>query len=102
MSWAIERKAFTDKNEEQPEVKALRDAISKAADHGILLFCANPDKGPGEENKTYPHTLSTRIFCIGAASEDGKPWGKIGENAPSDFYLPGVDLGKQGVTPNVL
>ena len=100
MSWAIEKKPMTEKGEEPTEVKNLRRALRQAADKPILLFCAHPDKGPGEKNTTYPKNLGDRIFCIGAANKDGNAWGQIGDKT-SDFYLPGVDLGIPTETSNV-
>jgi hypothetical protein len=89
MSWAIDKVA--DDNDER--VSRLRTAVSNAA-KTVLLFCANPDKGEGRKNDTYPATLSTRVFCIGAANEDGQRWKKISSDDEScSFYLPGVELG---------
>lgn len=90
MSWAIDKKV-----PEGVEVMALRNAIKTAADKNILLFCANPDKGQSEKNETYPWTMDTqRVFCIGAATEDGRPWPRIDpEDESCDFLIPGVDLG---------
>lgn len=93
MSWAIDFDAQDPTNHRE---KPLRAAIERAADKNILLFCANPDKGPGNsENKTYPYYLDkSRIFCIGAATKDGSPWPQIDPEDPScNFYLPGVGLG---------
>ncbi|KAL1855204.1 hypothetical protein Daus18300_011205 [Diaporthe australafricana] len=89
MSWAIDE---MDENAR----KRLREAVTEAADEGILLFCANPDRGTStSENKTYPYyENSTRVFCIGAADQDGKRWSKIPSNDNSCNYLfPGVELG---------
>lgn len=93
MSWAIEEKEMDDQTN---RMSALRDAIKLAADSNILLFCANPDKGAGyPENKSYPKQLDTsRVFCIGAATQDGTRWEKIdGSDASCDYFLPGVELG---------
>lgn len=52
-----------------------------------------PDKGAGEKNTTYPKAIhSDRVFSIGAATRDGNPWSKTGDERP-DFYFPGVELG---------
>ena len=72
---------------------ALRTAVTKAANAKILLFCTNPDKGIGYENKTYPFCLDTeRVFCIGAAKE-GHPSSHIDTvNDKTDLYLPGINI----------
>ncbi|KAL7931628.1 hypothetical protein V8C35DRAFT_309949 [Trichoderma chlorosporum] len=93
MSWAIDEK---ESDYQTKRMDALRDAIKLAADNNILLFCANPDKGAGfPENKSYPKQLDTnRVFCIGAATQDGIRWEKIdGGDTSCDYFLPGVELG---------
>lgn len=94
MSWAIDEKASDYKTK---RVNALRDAIKLAADNNILLFCANPDKGLGHQNNTYPKQLdANRVFCIGAATQDGNRWREIDPTDTScDYFLPGVELGIQ-------
>jgi hypothetical protein len=94
MSWAI------DKSDETEQASQLREAITLAADRGILLFCANPDKNmPGateyKDNDTYPKALvpEKMLFCIGAATQDGKPWRQISKHDQScEYFLPGVEL----------
>ena len=90
MSWSIDMHDTDGMND---RVNALRQAVKTAADKGILLFCANPDKGQGYENKTYPFCLDTeRVFCIGAA-KDGHPYSQIDTtNDKTDLYLPGVNI----------
>jgi hypothetical protein len=97
MSWAIDKDGAVDTSKE----RQLRDAIKMAADAGILLFCANPDKGEGNpDNRTYPWLLdSQRIFCIGAANQDGNRWAQIDSRDTScNYYFPGVELGIQVVS----
>ncbi|KAJ0275472.1 hypothetical protein COL940_008821 [Colletotrichum noveboracense] len=99
MSWAIDQSDSIQKTQEAQETQ-LREAITMAEDHGILLFCANPDKNkpgnlPYKSNKTYPKSLVSEqtLFCIGAATPDGKPWERIHQSDQScDFILPGVKL----------
>jgi len=101
MSWAIDEKPQASQGQEDPGGRALRTAIGKAIDANILLFCAHPDKGPGENNTTYPKNLDiASIICIGAATSDGNPWGKIGDSS-ANFYLPGVELGIPAETKDV-
>ncbi|MCJ1394257.1 hypothetical protein MMC18_007135 [Xylographa bjoerkii] len=90
MSWSIDK---LDTDATTNRVTALRNAVLKAADANILLFCANPDKGIGYGTKTYPTFLdSDRIFCIGAAKE-GHPSSQIDTaNDKTDLYLPGVNI----------
>jgi hypothetical protein len=100
MSWAIDHSTNTPQN----EIDALQDACLLAAESGILLFCAYPDKGPYDpENNTYPNLLNSRpkdpdcdIFVIGAATQDGIPWAKIHPaDETCEYWLPGVELGIQ-------
>ena len=52
-----------------------------------------PDKGAGVKNDTYPKSLrEDSVFSIGAATRDGHPWSRTGDEKP-DFYLHGVELG---------
>lgn len=68
-------------------------SIEKAVSKKIHLFCAMPEKGVGEKNNTYPKAIHPdKIFSIGAATRDGQPWAKTGDEKP-DFYFPGVELG---------
>lgn len=91
MSWAIDYKETDIFNSRG---QALEDAIRLAANKNILLFCANPDKGPGQENNTYPLRSDIRVFCIGAATQDGHRWSKIdSEDKSCNYFLPGVELG---------
>ncbi|KAI0465892.1 subtilisin-like protein [Xylaria cf. heliscus] len=96
MSWAVERTYATKRGDDQKE-KRFRNAIWKAVEKKILLFCANPDNGPGfPTNNTYPKTLNDHVFCIGAATQDGVRWVQIHNQDDScDLFLPGVELGIQ-------
>lgn len=99
MSWAIvdTMSGATDVGTTDRE-KRLRDAIQSAVDKHILLFCANPDRGPGYgTNVTYPKSLKpNHIFCIGAATQDGLRWGQIDtQDTSCNYFLPGVELGIQ-------
>ena len=98
MSWAIDKNVTSKAGNHDSGKQRLLEAIQKAADKGILLFCANPDKGPGYvDNQTYPKSLlSDQIFCIGAATQNGVRWGQIDANDKScNYFLPGVELGIQ-------
>ena len=91
MSWAIEPVAFTGTANE--EVEKLKSAIQKAASKRILMFCALSDRGGRENRGTYPKSLAEGdIFSVGAASKDGHPWPRTGDEH-ADYYLPGVELG---------
>ncbi|XXH01221.1 hypothetical protein Hte_007575 [Hypoxylon texense] len=94
MSWAIEKDTTPGAGGDN----RLHNAIWKALEQNILLFCANPDRGPSYgKNDTYPKVVDpTRVFCIGAATQDGIPWGRISaQDDSSDYILPGVELGIQ-------
>ncbi|KAJ4860797.1 subtilase family domain-containing protein [Trichoderma breve] len=91
MSWAIE------KSNTLP-YRPLCDAIQKAVEKKIILFCANPDRGTGYTvNDTYPWSLDqVHIICVGAATQSGVPWNQIDANDKScQYLLPGVELGIQ-------
>ncbi|TFB02667.1 hypothetical protein CCMA1212_005148 [Trichoderma ghanense] len=97
MSWAIDKDTTQNPNSvglDQRLRKAIGDAVSK----NILLFCANPDKGPSYiNNDTYPKGLDTdHVFCVGAATQNGVRWSQIDSNDTScNYFLPGVELGIQ-------
>ncbi|KUI72493.1 Major intracellular serine protease [Cytospora mali] len=98
MSWSIDKDAINSVvDPDSPETR-LRNAINVAVTRNILLFCANPDKGKGfPVNNTLPKSLSEdKVFCIGAATQDGVCWSKIDpEDRSCDYFLPGVELGIQ-------
>ncbi|KAI1458770.1 subtilisin-like protein [Annulohypoxylon moriforme] len=96
MSWAIDKgTTFTPGNEVgDPLYIQVQEALKKK----ILLFCANPDRGPNyNTNDTLPKAIyPNQIFCIGAATQDGIRWGQIDNDDKScDYFLPGVELGIQ-------
>lgn len=94
MSWAIDKETTPGPNDNQ----RLCDAIKTAAKKNILLFCANPDRGPTfKAMDTYPKAADPeRVFCIGAATPDGIRWGQIdAQDTSCDYFLPGIELGIQ-------
>ena len=60
MSWTIE-------NLDEANQQTLKDALKKAADADILLFCASNDQGRLTD-VPYPAKLDDRTFKIGAAT----------------------------------
>ncbi|KAK4083567.1 uncharacterized protein Triagg1_1229 [Trichoderma aggressivum f. europaeum] len=91
MSWAIEKGST-------PPYKPLRDAIEKAVEKNIILFCANPDNGTGYiDNGTYPWSLdNAHIICVGAATQSGVRWNQIdAKDGSCKYFFPGVELGIQ-------
>lgn len=96
MSWAIDPAAS---GKDEKWLQPLKQAITRANDeHNILLFCANPDKGVGSVNETYP-TKAGSVFCVGAAQKDGNRWDRIGKDDDScHYFLPGVDVGIPNTT----
>lgn len=92
MSWAIKAR---DTDSTTKRHRKLADAVHRAAEDGILLFCAHPDAGAKSTNDTYPKRLpENRLFCIGAAGKNRQRWEEIDPADTScDFFFPGVDLG---------
>ncbi|ROW10102.1 hypothetical protein VMCG_02078 [Cytospora schulzeri] len=98
MSWAIDNDTSTSASKPESPQMRLLEAINEAVAKNILLFCANPDKGKNYSvNDTLPRSLKAdKIFCIGAATQDGVRWGQINSDDQScDYFLPGVELGIQ-------
>ncbi|KAL7821823.1 hypothetical protein V8C26DRAFT_391050 [Trichoderma gracile] len=97
MSWAIDKDTTLKSNSKDTDDR-LRNAIGDAISKNILLFCANPDKGPSYgNNDTYPRGVDPdHVFCVGAATQDGVRWSQIDSSDDScNYFLPGVELGIQ-------
>ena len=107
INWAVEEEVdiismgwFIEKDTTSPfdADDRLRRALQTAMKKNIIIFCANPDRGPSfRTNDTYPRALDTdQVFCIGAATRDGVRWGQIdAQDQSCDYFLPGVELGIQ-------
>ena len=67
MSWSIE--AAADENRE--ELENLKQALAKAAEKNIILFCATSDKGNATPDNLYPGCVPM-IISIGAATSTGE------------------------------
>ncbi|KAL8349788.1 hypothetical protein RB598_005242 [Gaeumannomyces tritici] len=87
MSWTVKA---TSENKEG--IAQLRQAVIRALDRGMLLFCAAGDTGAISEVE-YPHSIDpNRIFRIGAAMADGRVWPPTGQQQSLDFILPGHNV----------
>ena len=94
MSWFIER----DTTSLSEADDRLRRALQAAAKKNIIIFCANPDRGPSySTNDTYSRAPEpSQVFCIGAATQAGMRWSQIDPQDQScDYFFPGVELGFQ-------
>ncbi|KAI3391719.1 hypothetical protein diail_6860 [Diaporthe ilicicola] len=86
MSWTI-------KPPEEPLKGLFLQAVNSAMidPKGILMFCAAADQGNFTE-RTFPHTLNSNIFRIGAAAATGKVLDKVGARKDLSFTLPGHEV----------
>jgi hypothetical protein len=67
----------------------LGEAIKRALDENILIFCAAGDAGNFSDEE-YPYEFDRgRIIRIGAATDDGRPWERSGNADNLDFIFPG-------------
>lgn len=78
MSWSIENAG-----ESEPK---LGEAVRKAAENNILMFCASNDQGNQDNNRPYPASYPG-TFYIGGATE----WGHKNEitQPEVDYTVPG-------------
>ncbi|KAL2871407.1 S8 family peptidase [Aspergillus lucknowensis] len=84
MSWTICKT-----KENQKGINDLDNAVRSALDAKILLFCAASDSG-AMTGTEYPWAIDpTRIFKIGAATADGRPWERTGDPQSLTFIVPG-------------
>ncbi|KAJ8131774.1 hypothetical protein O1611_g1849 [Lasiodiplodia mahajangana] len=86
MSWALpvsEPKAKTNGR--------LRDALQKAVDKKVLMFCSAPDEGKFSQLKFPRGPWRNEFFCIGAARADGTIYNLTHEDTIT-YAMPGVDV----------
>lgn len=85
MSWTIER---TKQNAD--DIRQLEEAITAAANAGILMFCAANDQGIARDQSFPAACAGTKlIFKIGAAESSGAVWKWVGDPTDVDFIFPG-------------
>ncbi|KAL1847089.1 hypothetical protein Daus18300_014059 [Diaporthe australafricana] len=85
MSWAI------DPPDKEADKRAFKDAITKARNQNILMFCSAIDQGNFEDPK-YPHASNGDcIFKIGAATAMGTVPDYV-SNEGLSFIFPGHDV----------
>lgn len=84
ISWTVKKT-----KDNGADIVELGEAIKKALDDGILVFCAAGDTGVSSETD-YPWAYDQRrIFRIGAATAEGMVWGAAGNLQHLTFILPG-------------
>lgn len=83
MSWT------TQEPENREDKKRFDDAIRRAVDSGILLFCSAGDKGAHKDSDYPVASNPTKIFRIGAAKPNGNAWDWVGDINNLDFIIPG-------------
>ncbi|KAK2012402.1 subtilisin-like protein [Colletotrichum eremochloae] len=66
----------------------FEDEIIKAGKKGILMFCAASDQGKTAD-RTWPHSIGTKSFRIGAAKATGATASNVGDADLLSFTLPG-------------
>ncbi|KAK0744673.1 Alpha/Beta hydrolase protein [Apiosordaria backusii] len=70
----------------------LGDAIERALDIGIFVFCAAGGAG-NFSHEEYPYEFDrNRIIRIGAATGDGRPWERSGDSHRLNFIFPGYSV----------
>jgi hypothetical protein len=84
MSWTIKQP-----ENNSPEKKKFDDAVRRAVEKGILMFCSASDKGSHQDND-YPAASSPgKMLRIGAAKANGNVWDWTGDINNLDFIIPG-------------
>ncbi|KAF5565820.1 intracellular serine protease [Fusarium phyllophilum] len=88
MSWTIP------KPEQGSKLRERLDAVLKrACDRKVIMFCSSSDQIDNTEH--YPSAYDKkRIFRIGAAHDDGSPYGHSGND--NHFIFPGVNVNTSG------
>ncbi|KAK1598848.1 peptidase S8/S53 domain-containing protein [Colletotrichum navitas] len=69
---------------------AFEDEIIKAGKKGILMFCAASDQGKTAD-QTYPHSIGTKSFRVGAAKATGATASNVGDADWLSYTFPGHD-----------
>ncbi|KAH6851063.1 hypothetical protein B0I37DRAFT_373102 [Chaetomium sp. MPI-CAGE-AT-0009] len=96
--WAIDHEvnilsmSFTiNQPSDQATIQSLVEAINKAVEKGILIFCSVSDQGPHDSGAFPAHCNRSNSFLIGTATVAGRAWKWNGANEV-DYILPGTDL----------
>ncbi|KAK0662083.1 putative peptidase [Cercophora samala] len=97
ISWTVKKPK---ERERDADLKDLGDAIKRALDAGILVFCAAGDAGNFSDEE-YPYEFDrSRIIRIGAATDDGRPWERSGDTHSLNFIFPGCSVVSRHGTSN--
>lgn len=84
MSWTIPVP------KEHPAKHRFEEAVRKASERNVLMFCSSGDEGHFTSND-YPSAVQRdKIFRIGAANDDGLAHRSVGTDV--DFLFPGVKV----------
>ena len=76
-----------------PEKRLWDTVLEKACKRNVLMFCSSSDQI--QSNKHYPTAFNRdKFFLIGAAHDDGTPYGHAGKDI--DFIFPGVNVNTSG------
>lgn len=86
MSWTIKQP------ENRDVKKRFDDAVRRAIDSGILLFCSAGDKGAHKDSDYPVASNPSKIFRIGAAKPNGNVWDWVGDINSLDFIIPGFEV----------
>lgn len=91
MSWTINKG-----RDNEASIEKLENALARAAQMNILMFCAAADQGPVKDN-SYPAatTRTKNIFKIGAAEASGEAMTWLGDPDLVDFIFPGHQVIKE-------
>lgn len=95
MSWTID---LPSDSEEYPDFNLLREALQRADQKNILMFCSASDRGANNP-PTLPAQASGHIFRIGAARPSGQMVDYVGSPDNVDYTCPGDAVGTEKSDP---
>ncbi|KAL9115293.1 MAG: hypothetical protein Q9187_007331, partial [Circinaria calcarea] len=72
--------------------KAFDNALEKAIENNILMFCSSKDSGHFSDPHYPSGYRSEAVFKIGAANPSGLPYERAGSLDKLDYIFPGVEV----------
>ncbi|PWY74518.1 subtilisin-like protein, partial [Aspergillus sclerotioniger CBS 115572] len=96
MSWTIDIPSDIDEN---PNFRLLREALQRADQRNILMFCSASDRGANNP-ATFPAQASANIFRIGAAKQSGQMVDNVGSPDNVDYTCPGDSVNTEWLDPS--